>query len=193
MLNIVVLGAPCSGKGTQSEKIATTYDLTHLSTGDHFRNEIKLRTPVGLLAQSFIDKGELVPDSIVLKEIYRKAIKKIVKKGIVFDGFPRTEHQAQMLQRSLHRRNLSVSLVIYIDVDESELINRMLNRCHNSALRSDDNAEIFQNRITVYKNQTLPLLEYYSKRHKLTKISGMASVEEVFTCIKKAIDAHLND
>ncbi len=193
MLNIIVLGPPCSGKGTQSEKIASLYNLTHLSTGDHFRNEIKMRTPVGLLAQTYIDKGELVPDSIVLKEIYKKAIKKIAKNGIVFDGFPRTEHQAEMLQRSLHRKNLSISHVIYIDVDEDELIKRMLNRCQNNSGRSDDNAEILQNRIAIYKKQTLPLLEYYSKKQILTKISGMATVEEVFSSIRKAIDARLNN
>lgn len=193
MLNIIVLGAPCSGKGTQSEKIAAAYNLTHLSTGDHFRNEIKMKTPVGILVQSYIDKGELVPDSIVLREIYRKAIKKIVKNGIVFDGFPRTQHQAQMLQKSLHKRDLNISHVIYIDVDEDELVNRMLNRCHNNAGRSDDNADILKNRIEIYKKQTLPLLDYYARKNKLTKVSGMASVEEVFICIKKAIDAHLND
>jgi len=187
MLNVVVFGAPCSGKGTQSQKIAALYNLIHVSTGELFRDEIKRQTAIGKLAQTFIDKGELIPDKIVLKEIYRKVIKNNHNRGIVFDGFPRTEHQSMMLEKSLKKRNLSISLVIYMDVEEDELINRLNNRNKNSE-RSDDSFEILKKRIAIYKEQTLPLLKYYNDKLILIKISGMAPADKVFSDISEAID-----
>lgn len=178
MFNIVVFGAPCSGKGTQSKRIAAKYGLRHLSTGDHFRKEIKNRTELGLVAKSYIDKGSLVPDEIVLKEIYRKAIRNKRANGFVFDGFPRTLQQAQMLDKSLSKKNLRISLAIYIDVDEPELIKRLLKRCKDSG-RSDDSVEIIKRRIDIYEKETIPLINYYLNQQKLISVSGMSDVPTV--------------
>jgi len=190
MLNIIVFGPPCSGKGTQSERIAALFNLIHISTGELFRDEIKRQTITGKLAQDYINKGELVPDNIVLKEIYHKVRKKTGNQGVVFDGFPRTQHQALILDKSLKKRKLKISLVVYIEVEEAELANRLCNRNKNS-VRSDDSFEILKNRIVVYKEQTFPLLEYYKKEHKLITICGMAPVENVFSNIAEAINKYI--
>lgn len=190
MLNIIVFGAPCSGKGTQSKKLADLFNLIHISTGEIFRKEIKSQTSTGKFVQSYINAGELVPDDIVLKELFNRNIKNKNNQGFVFDGFPRTLNQALIFEKSLKNRKLSISGVIYIDVEECELISRLNRRCKSSD-RSDDSLEILKNRIKIYQKETLPLLEYYKKEDKLAKISGMAPIEEVFGNIKHAINAIL--
>ena len=186
MLNIIVLGAPCAGKGTQSLRLASFFNLNHISTGELFRKEIVKQTKVGKLAQYYIDRGELVPDDIVLKEIYKSAAKNDGKLGFVFDGFPRTLNQALILDKFLKKKNINISVIVYIDVDEKELVNRMFKRCRNSD-RSDDSIEILEKRIKIYKEQTFPLLQYYETQQKLIKISGMACIEDVFENIKSSI------
>jgi len=187
MFNIVVFGAPCSGKGTQSERIADKYTLIHISTGELFRNEIKKKTKIGLLAQSYIDRGELVPDEVVLKEIYLTATKRKNNNGFVFDGFPRTLQQAQTLDKSLANKGLEVGVVVFIDVEEKELVNRMLNRSKDSE-RTDDSMDVITKRIKVYKEQTLPLIKYYEQQNKLLTVSGMDSIENVFSKIVDVVE-----
>jgi len=187
MLNIIVLGAPCSGKGTQSLRISSFFNLTHLSTGDLLRDEILKNTPLGKLAQSYINKGELVPDEIVLKEIYKHATSKSKAEGIVFDGFPRTLNQAVLLDKSFTKKNIDICVVIFIDVDEQEIIKRMLHRSKGSN-RSDDSLSVLENRVRIYKEQTMPLLDYYETQKKLLKISGMNNVEDVFKKILHGIE-----
>jgi len=190
MFNIVIFGAPCSGKGTQSERIADRYSLIHISTGELFRKEIVKESKLGLMVKKFIDKGELVPDDIVLKEIYRTATRRKNNNGFVFDGFPRTIQQAETLDKSLSKKGLYIEIAIYIDVEEPELINRLLKRCQDSG-RSDDSLEIIKKRIEIYEAQTIPLINYYLQQQKLISVSGMSSVKTVSERILNALDKHL--
>ncbi|NLF42829.1 MAG: adenylate kinase [Bacteroidales bacterium] len=188
MLNLIIFGPPGSGKGTQSSRIVEKFKLIHLSTGDIFREEIQNQSPVGVIAKGYIDKGCLVPDELVLKELYRRTYRHLDAKGIVFDGFPRTLVQAEMLDKLFNKKNIPISLVLSIDVDEDELTKRLLGRAMDSG-RSDDNENIIKNRLLVYKKQTMPLIDYYQKQHKLCSIKGMAPVDEVFGKIATAIQS----
>ncbi len=190
MLNIIIFGPPGSGKGTQSSKIVEKYNLTHLSTGDLLREEISKDTPLGRKVKGYIDKGLLVPDKIVLREFYCRASEHMDSPGFVFDGFPRTIVQAEALDRMLNRQNIPINLVISVEVEENELFKRMMGRAEDSG-RSDDAEEIIWRRIEVYKEQTLPLLNFYTKQGKLVPINGMAPVEDVFSKISHAIDTYL--
>jgi adenylate kinase len=187
MLNLVIFGPPGSGKGTQSARIVEKYELIHLSTGDIFREEIANETPVGVIAKSFIDRGCLVPDELVLKELYRRAYQHLDAKGLVFDGFPRTLVQAEMLDKLLVKKGIPISLVLSVDVDKDELNKRIMGRALESG-RSDDNEQVIQKRLEVYTQQTMPLIEFYKAQGKLASISGMAPVDEVFNRICKAIE-----
>lgn len=189
MLNIVIFGPPGSGKGTQSKKIADEYQLMHLSTGDLLREEIKKNTSVGKQVKKYIDKGELVPDAIIIKELYKQASDHVDSPGFIFDGFPRTIVQAEMLDKMLGKHNIPINIVLNIEVEEEELFKRMMGRAEDSN-RSDDKEEIIHKRIDIYKDQTYPLINYYKKQDKLVNINGMASVEKVFEKICHAIDTY---
>ncbi len=190
MFNIVILGPPGCGKGTQSNNIINKYGLTHISTGEILREEVELHTAIGEVVKKFIDRGFLVPDDIIMREIFVTAIRHKSNKGLLFDGFPRTLFQADYLDDILKLKKQKIALVIYLDVSEKELYNRIIHRSEDSN-RSDDNAEIIKNRIEVYYNQTFPLIDYYTKQNKIIKISGMAPVNEVFSNISAAIDNYL--
>ncbi len=190
MLNLIIFGPPGSGKGTQSEKIVDKYNLIHLSTGDILREEIKEESKLGLKVKEYISKGALVPDSIIIDELGKKVVKYIHSTGVIFDGFPRTLIQANMFDKMLAEKNISVSLVIAIDVTEKEIVTRLLGRAKDSN-RDDDNKKIILNRIEVYKKQTLPLIQYYKNQKKLVQISGMANIDTVFQKISKSIDNYL--
>ncbi len=189
MLNLVIFGPPGSGKGTQSARIAEKYSLTHLATGDLLREEIENKTTLGFEIKKYIDKGLLVPDKIVMRELYRRASDHMDAPGYIFDGFPRTIIQAEMLDRLLEKRAAPISLVISVEVEEEELFKRMMGRSQDSG-RSDDSAKIIRRRQEVYKEQTMPLLSYYKARGKLVAINGMAPVEDVFAKISCAIDTY---
>jgi adenylate kinase len=191
MFNIIIFGAPGSGKGTQSANIAEKYGLVHLSTGELFRHEIDKKTAVGNLANSYISKGQLVPDEVTLRLLYKHASKHINAPGIIFDGFPRTINQASLLDRMMEKKNLHIDLVIGIKVEEQELVNRIKHRSENSN-RSDDTEEIIHKRIEIYRRQTHPVIDYYQSQGKYQSVSGMAPVETVFERICSVIDKHKN-
>ncbi|MFW5793030.1 MAG: adenylate kinase [Bacteroidota bacterium] len=187
MLNIIIFGPPGSGKGTQSSLIVQKYNLVHLSTGDILRQEIEEQTAVGKEAKKFIDDGLLVPDEIVLKILYHKASDNALAEGFVFDGFPRTIVQAEILDKMLEKRKMPIDVVISVEVKEEELFKRMMGRAEDSG-RSDDNEETIKKRIEVYKNQTYPLIDYYRRQGKLVAVNGMESVDKVFEKISRSID-----
>ena len=189
MLNLVLFGPPGSGKGTQSEKLVEKYLLAHLSTGDILREEVKNQTETGKKAKAIMDKGELVSDSIVVEALENKTKTKLSAPGIIFDGFPRTVPQAGMLDEMLKKYNLNIDLVIAIDVDEDELMKRLLGRAAVLG-RADDNEATIKNRIDVYKNQTLPLFEHYKKQGKLFPVNGIGTVDDIFGRITKIIDGY---
>lgn len=190
MKNMVVFGPPGCGKGTQAAKIVENYGLVHLSTGDIIRREISKVTAMGDLLNKFVSHGVLVPDNIILKEVYRFGIDHLQSAGIVFDGFPRNLYQAQMLDRIFHKKSLRISLVISIDVPEEELINRILERGKTSG-RTDDNIEVMKNRLMVYWSQTQPVIDYYKKCKRLVSVDGTKTVDEVFAEIESIINTRL--
>ncbi|MBP1619003.1 MAG: adk [Bacteroidetes bacterium] len=187
MLNIVIFGAPGSGKGTQSEKLIEKYGLAHISTGDVLRAEIKAGSELGKLAEGYISKGQLVPDEVIIDMLAEVLDSKKDSKGVIFDGFPRTIPQGEALDAMLKERGQLVSAVVSLDVDESELVDRLLKRGQLSG-RSDDNEETIKSRLDVYKNQTSPLKEHYSKQGKLHGIPGVGQIDEIFGRITEAID-----
>lgn len=187
MLNIIIFGAPGSGKGTQSENLIKKYNLAHISTGDVLRAEMKNGTELGKLAETYISKGELVPDDVVIGMLANVLDAKKDVAGVIFDGFPRTIPQGEALDKMLKERGQDVSVVVSLEVDEPELIDRLIKRGQQSG-RSDDNLETIKSRLDVYKNQTSPLKDHYKKTGKLASIKGIGSVENIFDLIVEAVD-----
>jgi len=187
MLNVVIFGAPGSGKGTQSEMIISKYGLFHISTGDILRQEIKKQTELGLIAEGYIKTGQLIPDELIIKMLADVLDANLEAKGFIFDGFPRTIAQGEALDELLREKNTSIIAVLNLSVDEKELISRLLKRGEESG-RADDNLEVIQNRLEVYRNQTEPLKEYYKKKGKLFNIKGNNEIEDVFEQIVDVLD-----
>lgn len=188
MLNVVIFGAPGCGKGTQSERIISKYGLHHISTGEVLREEISKGTELGKIADKYISQGQLVPDELIV-DILAKVLdaSDAAQKGVIFDGFPRTIAQAEALNKMLSERNTEVSAVIGLEVEESELIDRLVKRGERSG-RSDDNPETIKKRLDVYHNQTNPLREFYIREGKYKTIHGMGTVDEIFDRIAGEID-----
>lgn len=187
MLNIVIFGAPGSGKGTQSELLIEKYGLEHISTGDVLRKEITSQSELGKIADSYISKGQLVPDELIIDVLAKVLDTKQSRTGVIFDGFPRTLDQGIALDKILKERDAELSLVINLQVDEQELIGRLLNRGKVSG-RSDDNLETITSRLNVYKNQTAPLIDFYKKAEKLVDIQGGGrTIQEIFSEIDQAV------
>lgn len=190
MFNLVIFGAPGSGKGTQSENLINHYGLFHISTGDVLRSHIKGGTELGKTASAYINEGKLIPDELmidILENVLEENPEK-TEKGVIFDGFPRTIEQAKALKEMLEKRNARVDVVIGLDVPEEELVDRLLKRGQESG-RSDDNLETIKKRLDVYHNQTSPLREYYINEGNYAAINGLGSIEQIFEDIKAAIDA----
>ncbi len=187
MLNLILFGPPGSGKGTQSVRIAEKYGLVHISTGDIFRREIKNQSVLGLKVQSIIEKGELVPDELLV-DILRSALNQAGHTaGFVFDGFPRTLRQASDLDALLGETAEVVSLVLALEVDEEEVVKRLLKRAQLEG-RKDDTEEVIRNRMQVYHQQTSPLMDYYRKQGKFSAVQGVGSIEEIFASLCREID-----
>ena len=187
MLNIVIFGAPGSGKGTQSEKLIEKYHLTHISTGDILRKEIENHTKLGELANKYMAKGQLVPDSVVIDILDELFVHNPDSVGYIFDGFPRTLTQGEALDAMLSKRNTKINLVLSLEVNDEHLTERLIKRGEVSG-RNDDTPDTIKSRLEVYYKQTAPLKEYYSKQGKLVKIDGLGTVEEIFARIEKVVD-----
>ncbi|MDY9919955.1 MAG: adenylate kinase [Proteiniphilum sp.] len=187
MLNIVIFGAPGSGKGTQSAKLVEKYGLKHLSTGDILREEIKANTELGKLADSYMSKGHLVPDELVIDILDSLISKHADAKGFIFDGFPRTLTQGEALSKMLTKHGEDIDAVLSLEVEEEELIDRLLKRGQISG-RTDDNRETIESRLKVYHAQTEPLKEFYRTRGTLRNIEGVGSIDDIFRSIEKEID-----
>ena len=188
MLNIVLFGAPGSGKGTQSAKLIDHYGLYHISTGELLRDHIKRGTPLGKTADSYISKGQLIPDELmidILDDVLDKEA--AAKKGVVFDGFPRTIPQAEALKKLLKKRGTDLHAVVGLEVPEDELIKRMISRGRETG-RADDNLDTIKNRLDVYHKQTLPLRDYYTKEGKYLGVDGSGIVDEIFHDIRSQLE-----
>lgn len=189
MLNLVLFGAPGSGKGTQSAKLIEEYGLHHISTGEVLRDHIKRGTDLGKVAQEYISEGQLIPDDLmisILDDVLEKEAKG--KAGVIFDGFPRTIPQAEALKGLLQKRGTDLHAVVGLEVPEDELVERMLNRGKETG-RADDNLETIKKRLDVYHNQTSPLRDYYHKEGKYIKINGSGIVDEIFNTIAKELES----
>ncbi|MCP4312172.1 MAG: adenylate kinase [Bacteroidetes bacterium] len=187
MLNIVLFGPPGSGKGTQASKIIEKYNLTHISTGDLLRQEVADQTELGKKAKEIMDQGELVSDKIVIGMIVNKLNENQGGAGFIFDGFPRTVEQARELRKALTNLDERVSVMISLDVSREELVTRLTKRGEETG-RSDDNLETINNRIDVYKRQTVPVTYYYDKMHKHVPVDGTGSVDKIFERIVQVIE-----
>lgn len=187
MFNLILFGPPGSGKGTQSVRIAEKFNLVHISTGDIFRREIKNQTTLGMKVQHIIEKGELVPDELLM-DILRSAMQQAGEpSGFVFDGFPRTLRQAEDLDKLLSETGNLVNLVIALEVDEEEIVKRLLKRAQEEG-RKDDTEAVIRNRMKVYHDQTHPLMDYYQRQGKLTSLHGVGSVEDIFRSIAAVVE-----
>ena len=189
MTNIVIFGAPGSGKGTQSERLIDQYGLHHISTGDVLRSHMARGTELGKIAESFISQGQLIPDEQMINILadVLDSNPAATQKGVIFDGFPRTIPQAKALNELLAKRGTEVHAVIGLEVDDEELVDRLIKRGQMSG-RSDDNLETINKRLTVYHSQTSPLRDYYMTEGKYKAIEGKGSIDDIFNAIKKSID-----
>ena len=180
MINLILFGKPGSGKGTQAEFVKKRYDLVHISTGDVFRHNISKNTDLGLLAKSYMEKGDLVPDQIIMSIIEKRLSKPDCNNGFILDGFPRTLNQAIELDKILKKHQIDIDKIIEIDVEEENLIQRITTRAlETNNSRDDDNSNVLKNRIEIYKKDTKPVLNFYSNMDKLITINGMLSIDEV--------------
>lgn len=189
MFNLILFGPPGCGKGTQSDKLVEKYRLVHLSTGNLLRQEIKDKTPLGLEAKGFIDKGQLVPDAIVIGMVDAYFDKHKEARGFLFDGFPRTLAQAVALDNLMKLKKTTISQVLILDVDEEELIKRLILRGKTSGRSDDADENIQRNRQAVYKRETLPVADYYTKEGKtVIHVNGMGSIGEIFERLSSHVD-----
>lgn len=192
MFNLILFGPPGSGKGTQSEKLVEKYGLVHLSTGNLLRGEIANKTPLGTEAKNFMDKGQLVPDEVVIGMIDNSLEEHKDAKGFLFDGFPRTVAQAQALDKLLELKRTEIAAVLALDVSEDELINRLLNRGKTSGRSDDTNEAVIRKRFAVYNSETEPVAGHYRKEKKFQSIKGEGSVDDIFKNISAVIEKKMN-
>ena len=187
MLNIVIFGAPGSGKGTQSERIVEKYGINHISTGDVLRAEIKNGTELGKTAKGYIDQGQLIPDELMVDILASVFDSFKDSKGVIFDGFPRTIPQAEALKVMLKERGQDISVMLDLDVPEEELMVRLIKRGKDSG-RADDNVETIKKRLHVYHSQTSPLIDWYKNEKKYQHINGLGTMDGIFADICEAVD-----
>ena len=191
MINLILFGPPGSGKGTQAVKLAEEFNLLHISTGDLFRSEMKEETPLGLEAKKYMNKGELVPDEVTIGMLSNKLDEYAGKvEGFIFDGFSRTQPQAEALDKLLDLKNTNIALVLALEVEEDEITHRILERAKQSSTpRPDDLDEtIIRNRFQVYLKQTAQVAEHYKKANKFVALNGVGTIDEIFDALKTEIN-----
>lgn len=192
MFNIILFGPPGSGKGTQSEKLIAAYGLKHLSTGDILRSEIAKQTALGLEAKSIMDRGQLVPDAVVVGMISSALDANPQAKGFLFDGFPRTVAQSESLDALLKEKNTEIGIVLALQVSGEELVQRLLNRGLTSGRSDDNNEAVIRARITEYQDKTMVVSDYYSRFGKVVHVQGEGSVDEIFGSLCSEIDKRMS-
>jgi adenylate kinase len=188
MLNIVLFGPPGAGKGTQAVKLIEKYKLVHLSTGDILRGELASKSTLGLEAKKYMDKGELVPDEVVIGMIEVKLDQNATAGGFIFDGFPRTKAQAGALEMLLEKKHTAITIMAALEVDKQELINRLMGRGKVSGRADDQDLNIIENRIAVYNRETAPVIDYYNNQGKFRAVNGMGTIEDIFGRLCNTID-----
>ncbi|HMO62433.1 MAG TPA: adenylate kinase [Ferruginibacter sp.] len=191
MFNLILFGPPGSGKGTQSEKLIGKYGLKHLSTGDLLRSEIAQQTALGMEAKKIMDKGQLVPDEVVIGMISSALDAHPGAKGFLFDGFPRTAAQAEALDKLLELKNTSIAVMLALEVSEEELVKRLLKRGETSDRSDDTNENVIRERIAVYKTKTAVVADYYKAFDKVVLLKGEGTIEEIFERICAEVDSRL--
>ncbi|MBT7984076.1 MAG: adenylate kinase [Flavobacteriaceae bacterium] len=191
MINLILFGKPGSGKGTQAEFVKNKYDLIHISTGDLFRNNISNNTELGLLAKSYMDKGDLVPDEVTIKMLESEVNNHPNANGFIFDGFPRTTVQAEILDQFLITLKLSISMTIALEVDENLLIERLISRGKDSGRSDDQDRTKIQNRFDEYNKKTSPLINYYKNQNKFFDVDGVGDINEISYRIFNTIDNNI--
>ena len=192
MFNIILFGPPGSGKGTQSEKLIEAYGLKHLSTGDLLRSEISRQTPLGLEAKNLMDKGQLVPDEVVIGMISSAIEANPEAKGFLFDGFPRTTAQSEALDKLLELKNTEINVVLALEVGEEELVKRLLNRGLTSGRSDDNNESVIRARIVEYKQKTTVVANYYANFDKVVHLKGEGGVDEIFDALCSEINKRMS-
>jgi adenylate kinase len=191
MINIILFGPPGAGKGTQSAKLIEQYNLAHISTGDLFRKHLKEGTSLGKLAQDYMNKGNLVPDQVVIDMVDDKIQGSGDIGGIIFDGFPRTIPQAEALDKLLNKKNTPINILVELVVPEEELRSRLADRATKENRPDDAKPEVIENRISVYKNETAAVAGYYKKEGKYSSVIGVGEIEDIFKNVCRAIDKTL--
>lgn len=191
MINIILFGPPGAGKGTQSAKLIEKYNLTHISTGDLFRKHLKEGTPLGKLAKDYMDKGNLVPDQVVIDMVDDKIKSSGNTSGIIFDGFPRTIPQAEALDRLLASKNAPINVLVELVVTEDELRKRLAERAVKENRPDDAKPEVIENRISVYKSETVAVAGYYKDHNKYASVIGVGPIDDIFSNICREIDKSL--
>ncbi|MEI8052607.1 MAG: adenylate kinase [Bacteroidota bacterium] len=191
MFNLILFGPPGSGKGTQSEKLIARFGLKHLSTGDLLRSEIAKQTALGVEAKKVMDKGELVPDEVVIGMISSAIDHNENVKGFLFDGFPRTATQAEALDKLLALKKAPIAVMLALEVSEEELVKRLMKRGETSGRSDDTNESVIRARITEYHKKTAVVADYYRKFDKVTMVEGEGSIDEIFSSLCEVIDSRI--
>jgi adenylate kinase len=189
MINLILFGPPGSGKGTQASKLIEKYGLLHISTGDLFRYEMGNNTPLGLEAKSYMEKGELVPDSVTIGMLKNKVNSNPDVSGYIFDGFPRTIPQAEALDTFLEEKGQEISALIALEVDEEEIVKRILERGKSSGRPDDNDETVIRKRISVYKSETSQVFDFYQLKEKSQSVYGIGSIEEIFDKLSAIVDS----
>lgn len=189
MINIILFGPPGSGKGTQAVKIAEKYHLVHISTGDLFRYEMSNDTPLGLEAKAYVSRGELVPDAVTIGMLKNKMEMHPDANGFIFDGFPRTIPQAEALDQLMNEKGFVISCLLSLEVNEDEIVKRILSRGATSGRADDNDESIIRNRINVYRQETSPVYDYYQNRELANTIYGIGSIEDIYENLCSVIDS----